>query len=87
MALAVSKPLPRAALYIGNTAEAGPESITATAGSSLYKELANGSTEFDCTFRLLRPGILHVTVYNLENPDRSDNAYAGIILGDAIFKH
>lgn len=78
--------LPRAALYIGNTAEAGPESITASAGSSLYKELANGSTDFDCTFRLLQPGILHVTVYNLENPDRSDNAYAGIILGDAILK-
>ncbi|EDY18584.1 hypothetical protein CfE428DRAFT_3969 [Chthoniobacter flavus Ellin428] len=79
--------LKHAVLYIGNTAEAGPEAITAAAGSSLFKPLADTRTEFDFTFTVLRPGILHVTIYDSDNHDKNDNAYAGIYLGDVVFKH
>jgi hypothetical protein len=77
--------LKNATLYVGNTAEAGPDAIAASAGSSLYKPLSNGTTEFDITFTLLRPGLLHVTIYDLDNHDKNDNAYAGIYLGDVVF--
>jgi hypothetical protein len=76
--------LNNATLYVGNTAEAGPDAIAASAGSSLYKPLLNGTTEFDITFTLLRPGLLHVTIYDLDNHDKNDNAYAGVYLGDVV---
>ena len=58
--------------------EAGADAIAASAGSSLYKPLPKGTTKFDITFTLLRPGLLHVTIYDLDNHDKNDNAYAGI---------
>ena len=78
--------LKNATLYLGNTAEAGSDAIAASAGSSLSKPLPNGTTEFDITFTLLRPGLLHVTIYDLDNHDKNDNAYAGIYLGDVVFR-
>ena len=78
--------LKNATLYLGNTAEAGSEAIVAAAGSSLSKPLRDGSTEFDITFTLLRPGLLHVTIYDLDNHDKNDNAYAGLYLGDVVFR-
>ena len=76
--------LKNATLYLGNTAEAGPDAIVASAGSSLFRTLPNGTTEFDITFTLLRPGVLHVTIYDLDNHNKYDNAYAGIYLGDVV---
>ena len=76
--------LTNATLYLGNTAEAGSEAIVASAGSSLLKPLTNGTAEFDITFTLLRPGLLHVTIYDMDNHDKNDNAYAGIYLGDVV---
>src|SRR5882672_2273095 len=76
--------LKNATLYLGNTAEAGPDAIVASAGSSLFRPLPNGTTEFDITFTLLRPGLLHVTIYDLDNHNKNDNAYAGIYLGDVV---
>lgn len=76
--------LKNATLYLGNTTEAGPDAIVASAGSSLFRPLPNGTTEFDITFTLLRPGLLHVTIYDLDNHNKNDNAYAGIYLGDVI---
>ena len=78
--------LKNATLYLGNTAEAGSDAIVAAAGSSLSKPLRDGSTEFDITFTLLRPGLLHVTIYDLDNHDKNDNAYAGLYLGDVVFR-
>jgi hypothetical protein len=78
--------LKNATLYLGNTAETGSDAIAASAGSSLYKPLPNGNTEFDITFTLLRPGLLHLTIYDLDNHDKNDNAYAGIYLGDVVFR-
>ena len=78
--------LKNATLYLGNTAESGSDAIVANAGSSLSKPLANGTTEFDITFTLLRPGLLHVTIYDLDNHDKNDNAYAGVYLGDVVFR-
>lgn len=76
-----------AVLYIGNTAESGAAAIVALGGSSLSKTCALGSTEFDVTFTLLRPGILHATIYDTNRASKHDNAYAGIYLGDVVFKH
>ena len=73
--------LAHATLYVGNTAEPGSAAIVPAAGSSLYTALPKGSTEFDCTFRLLRPGVLHATIYDLDHHDKDDNAYAGVDLG------
>ncbi|MEA3209537.1 MAG: hypothetical protein QOE70_2594 [Chthoniobacter sp.] len=81
------KSLKNATLYVGNTAETGPDAIAPVAGSSLYKTLPDGSTPFDYTFTLLRPGLLHVTIYDMDNHSKSDNAYAGIYLGDVVLKH
>ena len=58
----------------------------AAVGSSLSQPLLDGSTEFDITFTLFRPGLLHVTVYDLDNHDKNDNAYAGLYLGDVDFR-
>ncbi len=74
-------------LNIENSAEQGSEAIAALAGSSLSKSLTNGSTAFDVPFRLLRPGILHVTIYNMDNHDRNDNTHEGIYLGEVVFEH
>ena len=76
--------LKNATLYLGNTAEAGPDAIVASAGSSLFRPLPNGITEFDISFTLLRPGLLHVTIYDLDNHNKNDNAYAGIYLGEVV---
>ena len=78
--------LKNATLCLGNTAEPGSDAIAASAGSSLSKALPNGATEFDITFTLLRPGLLHLTLYDLDNHDKNDNAYAGIYLGDVVFR-
>ena len=78
--------LKNALLYLGNTAEPGADAIVAAAGNSLSKPLGDGSTEFDITFTLLRPGLLHVTVYDLDNHDKNDNAYAGLYLGDVVLR-
>ena len=76
--------LKHAALYVGNTATSGADAIAPVDGSSLYKSLSDGSTEFDVTFVLLRPGVLHVTIYDLDHDDKNDNAYAGISLGEVV---
>lgn len=78
--------LKNATLLLGNTAEPGSAAIVAAAGSSLSKPLPHGRTEFDITFTLLRPGLLHVTIYDLDNHDKNDNAYAGLYLGDVVFR-
>jgi hypothetical protein len=78
--------LKNATLCLGNTAEAGSAAIAASAGSSLSKPLPKGTTEFDITFTLLRPGLLHVTIYDLDNHDKTDNAYSGVYLGDVVFR-
>jgi hypothetical protein len=78
--------LKNAVLYIGNTAEPGSPAIEAAADSSLSKPLQDGSTEFDITFTLVRPGLLHITIYDLDNHDKNDNAYAGLYLGDVVFR-
>ena len=79
--------LKNATLYIGNSAEAGADAIIAATGSSLFKPLSGNQTEFDVTFTVLRPGILHMTIYDIDNHDKNDNVYAGIYLGDVVFKH
>ena len=78
--------LKNATLYLGNTAESGSDAIVANKGSALSKPLPNGTTEFDITFTLLRPGLLHVTIYDLDNQDKNDNAYEGVYLGDVVFR-
>ncbi len=78
--------LKNAILYLGNTVEPGSEAIVATAGSSLFKALPNGTTSFDITFTVLRPGLLHVTIYDMDNHDKNDNAYAGIYLGEVVLR-
>jgi hypothetical protein len=78
--------LKHATLYLGNTAEQGSHAIVASKGSALSKPLPNGTTEFDITFTVLRPGLLHLTIYDMDNHDRNDNAYAGIYLGDVVFR-
>ena len=87
MGTCTQQTLKNATLYLGNTAEAGPEALVASAGSSLFRPLLNGTTEFDITFTLLRPGLLHLTIYDLDNHNKNDNAYAGIYLGDVVNRH
>ena len=78
--------LKNATLYLGNTAEPGSHAIVASPGSTLSKPLPHGTTEFDVTFTVLRPGLLHLTIYDMDNHDKNDNAYAGIYLGDVVFR-
>jgi hypothetical protein len=78
--------LKNAILYLGNTAEPGSDAIVASSGSSLSKALPNGTTQFDITFTVLRPGLLHVTIYDMDNHNKNDNAYAGLYLGDVVLK-
>jgi len=78
--------LKNATLYLGNTAEPGSDAIVAGAGSSLSKPLRDGRNKFNITFTLLRPGLLHLTVYDLDNHDKNDNAYAGLYLGDVVLQ-
>jgi hypothetical protein len=78
--------LKNAMLYLGNTAERGSDAIVAVAGSSLSKSLRDGSTEFDITFTLRRPGLLHLTIYDLDNHNKQDNAYEGLFLGDVVLR-
>ncbi len=78
--------LKKATLYLGNTSEQGGPSIAADAGSSLSVAVEPGATDFDITFTLLRPGLLHVTLYDPNRASPTDNAHAGIYLGDAVFR-
>jgi hypothetical protein len=78
--------LKNAILYLGNTGKPGSEAIVADAGSSLSKTLPNGTTSFDITFTVLRPGLLHVTIYDMDNHDKNDNAYAGTYLGEVVLR-
>ncbi|HZR16218.1 MAG TPA: hypothetical protein VFE51_02725 [Verrucomicrobiae bacterium] len=75
-----------ATLCLGNTAKPGSQAIMASTGSAISKPLPNGTTDFDFTFTLLRPGMLHVTIYDMDNHDKNDNAYAGIYLGDVAVR-
>jgi hypothetical protein len=79
--------LKNAQLYLGNTAERGSDAIRPVQGSSLSVPLKENNTEFDITFTLLRPGILHLTVYDMNDGNKLDNAFSGIYLGDVVFKH
>lgn len=79
--------LKNAQLYLGNTAEAGGDAIRASGGSALWMSLKDEKTEFDITFTLLRPGILHLTVYDMDSRDKNDSAFSGIYLGDVVYKH
>jgi hypothetical protein len=79
--------LKHAQLYLGNTAEAGSDAIRANSGSSLFKSLEGPSTDFDITFTVFRPGILHVTIYNMDNHNKTNNSYEGLYLGDVVYKH
>jgi hypothetical protein len=79
--------LKNARLYLGNTAERGGDAIRPVQGSSLSVPLKENNTEFDITFTLLRPGILHLTVYDMNDGNKLDNAFSGIYLGDVVFKH
>lgn len=77
--------LKNATLGLGNTSEPGSEAISANEGSSLYKPLTNGTTPFDITFTVLRPGLLHLTIYDMDSGNKTDNACAGVYLGDVVF--
>ena len=79
--------LKHAVLYVGNTAEPGADAIVPVSGSSLYQTLPDGSTAFDCTFTLLRPGILHATIYDADGRDQHNTAHEGVYLGDVAFSH
>ena len=74
--------LDSAQLYMGNTVKStgegdfGQNAIIPVGATWLYKLLSKGSTEFEYVFKLLRPGTLHITIY-----DGGGNAYAGIDLG------
>jgi hypothetical protein len=78
--------LKNATLSLGNTSEPGSEAISAKEGSSLYKPLTNGTTAFDITFTVLRPGLLHLTIYDMDSGNKTDNASAGVYLGDVVFQ-
>lgn len=75
--------LKHAALYLGNTS-AKSNAITAADGSSLSLPLSNSPAEFDITFTILQPGVLHVTIYDNDSRNKTDNTHAGIYLGDVI---
>jgi hypothetical protein len=75
--------LDSAELYMGNTivgrtgeGDFGQNAIIPVGATWLFKSLSKGSTEFEYVFKLLRPGTLHITIY-----DGGGNAYAGINLG------
>ena len=79
--------LDSAQLYMGNTilvrtgeGDFGQNAIIPVGATSLYPSISKGSTEFEYVFKLLRPGMLHITIYDMEN----DNAYAGIYLGETF---
>lgn len=82
--------LDNAQLYMGNTVELigegdkGQNAIVPVGATPLYKALPKGSTEFEYVFKLLRPGMLHITIYDMENKDPNDKAYAGIYLGETF---
>ncbi|MEP6670695.1 MAG: M56 family metallopeptidase [Chthoniobacter sp.] len=71
-----------ASLYIGITAEGDGEAIKPAAGTSLSKMAPKGNTEFDFSFTPLRPGKVHVTLYDVDNYNPQDNASAGLYLGE-----
>jgi hypothetical protein len=78
--------LDSAQLYMGNTilvrtgeGDFGQNAIIPVGATWLFKLLSKGSTEFEYVFKLLRPGTLHITIY-----DGGSNAYAGIYLGETF---
>ena len=79
--------LKNAILYLGNTAEPSADTIIPAVGSSLYTTLPNGSTAFDCTFTLLRPGTLHATIYDADGRAQRNTAHEDVYLGDVVFGH
>jgi hypothetical protein len=76
--------LKNAQLYLGNTAERGGDAIRPAGGSSLSIPLKDEKTEFDITFTLLRAGIVHLTVYDMDSANKTDNAFSGIYLGEVL---
>ena len=74
--------LDSAQLYMGNTVKStgegdfGQNAIIPVGATWLYTLLSKGSTEFEYVFKLLRPGTLHITIY-----DGGGTAYTGIDLG------
>lgn len=76
--------LDKAQLHMGNTMTGEGSGIVPVGATSLDKALPKGSTEFEYVFELLRPGTLHITIYDMENKDPNDNAYAGIYLGEIV---
>jgi hypothetical protein len=73
-----------ALLYLGNTAEGSAEAIQPALGTALSKAAPKGLTEFEFVFTPLRPGKLHLTLYDSDNSDPKDNAYAGLNLGEVV---
>jgi len=73
-----------ASLYLGITAEGDGDgdTIKPVAGTSLSKTVPKGFTEFDFAFAPLRPGKLHVTLYDVDNYNPKDNTNAGLYLGE-----
>lgn len=76
--------IPNASLYLGITTEGDGEgdAVKPAPGTSLSKTVSKGRTEFDFTFTPLRPGKLHVTLYDVDNDNPKDNAAEGLYLGD-----
>ena len=71
-----------ASLFLSNTAEGDGEAIKPLAGTALSKVVPKGFTEFEFAFTPTRPGKLHITIYDNDNRNPVDNAYAGVYLGD-----
>jgi len=73
-----------ASLYLGITTEGDGdgEAIKPVSGTSLSRTIPKGRTEFDFEFTPLRPGKLHITLYDVDNYNPKDNASAGLYLGD-----
>jgi hypothetical protein len=71
-----------ATLLLGNTAVGNEEAIKPAAGTVLQRDVPKGSTEFDFAFTPTRPGKLHITIYDMDNPSPTDKAYAGVYLGE-----
>ncbi|MEI9898235.1 MAG: LptA/OstA family protein [Chthoniobacter sp.] len=71
-----------AVLYLGITAEGDEDAIKPAPGTSLSKTAPKGVTEFDFAFTPLRPGKVHITLYDVDNYNPKDNASEGLYLGE-----
>jgi beta-lactamase regulating signal transducer with metallopeptidase domain len=74
--------LEHATLLLGNTAAGEGEAVKPVGGTALSRDIPKGHTEFEFTFTPTRPGKLHITIYEMDNHNPTDNAYAGIYLGE-----